>query len=179
MSAIAPIGIPHPSTIEVATDDPVARANSVLDEKHPDFAEKPQIRERVWGLNARTDATVTWEEYRHWAVIEREIEMEENRKYKELRGPLTMKTIITDRFSSGKTQTENKRKASIDAVAGVDSTAISASASNDEIMKVTDAEWRQAARVSWKETRITRTWLTAFFPLHRHYAPRVGGLSFI
>lgn len=150
MSAIAPIGLPHPSTIEVATDDPVARANMAIEEKHPDLMEKPQIRERVWGLAARGDSDVTFQEYQHWAVIEREIEREENRRYKEIRGPLTAKSMITDRFSSGHAEKkQNQRRASVEAVAGVDQTAIagiSASSSDDDIMRVTDAEWRQAAR---------------------------------
>ena len=150
MSAIAPIGIMHPSTIAVATDDPVARANSAIEEKHPDLMEKPQIRERVWGLAARGDSSVTFQEYQHWAVIEREIEMEENRRYKEIRGPLTAKSVITDRFSSGhQEKKDNQRRASIEAVSGVDKSAIgpiAASSSDDDIMKVTEAEWRQAAR---------------------------------
>lgn len=150
MSAVVPIGIPHPSTIAVTEDDPVARANSTIEEKHPGLTEKhPEIRERTWGLAARGDHTVSWEEYRHWADIEREIEREENRRYKEIRGPLSVKTVITDRFSKGESHAENKRRASIDAVAGVDPNATANLTDNDnkdDIMRVTDAEWRQAAR---------------------------------
>jgi hypothetical protein len=149
MSAVVPIGLPHPSTIAVAEDDPIARANSVIEEKHPGLIDQiPEIRERTWGLAARGDHTVSWEEYRHWADIEREIEREENRRYKEIRGPLTAKSIITDRFSKGGNKhAEDQRRASIDAVAGVDPNAtITGNENKEDIMRVTDAEWRQAAR---------------------------------
>ncbi|KAH0843158.1 hypothetical protein AYO21_03448 [Fonsecaea monophora] len=41
----------------------------------------PGIRQRLWGLQARLDPTVTFEEYSFWAKIEREMEAEEYRRY--------------------------------------------------------------------------------------------------
>jgi uncharacterized membrane protein len=38
------------------------------------------IHQRVWGLEARLDQTVTFEEYTYWAKIERELEDEEHRR---------------------------------------------------------------------------------------------------
>ena len=39
------------------------------------------LREREWGLNARMDRTVTFEEYNFWAKIEREMEKVEQTAY--------------------------------------------------------------------------------------------------
>jgi hypothetical protein len=147
MSAAVPIGIPHPSAIAVTTDDPVLRANSLVEENHPGMMEKhPEIRERTWGLAARTDPTVTFEEYRHWAAIEREIEVEENKKYREMRGPFSVAGLVKDRFSKGahhETEKHNAKNGTDDKNPGA---VISASSSTEEMMRVTDAEWRQAAR---------------------------------
>ncbi|KAI7285577.1 amino acid transporter-like protein [Hortaea werneckii] len=60
------------------------------------------IRQRTWGLAARVDPTVSFEEYIYWAEIEREIEAEENKKFKAARGPRTLTNIIKSRFSTGK-----------------------------------------------------------------------------
>jgi hypothetical protein len=46
--------------------------------------EHPGIRQRLWGLEARLDPTVTFEEYEFWAKVEREMEDQEQRTYKEL-----------------------------------------------------------------------------------------------
>ncbi|KAJ5766787.1 uncharacterized protein N7511_004403 [Penicillium nucicola] len=42
----------------------------------------PGIRQRQWGLEARLDPTVTFEEFTYWAKIERELEDQESRNYK-------------------------------------------------------------------------------------------------
>ncbi|KAJ8604253.1 hypothetical protein MRB53_041851 [Persea americana] len=60
-----------------------------------------EVLERQWGLAARVDPSVTFEEYVHWAKIERAEEMEANRQYIEERGPTTMMTYIKGRFSKG------------------------------------------------------------------------------
>lgn len=141
MSAIVPIGLPHPSTIAVEQDDPRERANSIIEEKHPGIMEKhPEIRERTWGLAARSDNTVTLEEYQHWAKIERELEMEEQRLYLQSKGKTTALSMITDRFSKGDSNEKRAERAQQNQVA------IDGSSSNEELMRVTDAEWRQAAR---------------------------------
>lgn len=44
-------------------------------------AEHTGIRQRLWGLEARLDPTVTLEEYEFWAKIEREMEAVEHRQY--------------------------------------------------------------------------------------------------
>lgn len=44
----------------------------------------PGMGERMWGFEARLDPNVTFEEFMYWAKIEREMEMEEFRRYKSL-----------------------------------------------------------------------------------------------
>lgn len=141
MSAIAPIGIPHPSTIEIDTAQTMGDVHSIDEEK-------PQIRERVWGLAARTDTSVTFEEYVHWAKVEREIERGENAKYIEQRGPRTVKGMIMDRFSKGHGYEEKKarEKSEQESRATDEKDGVVASAVPDDPMWVTDAEWRNAAR---------------------------------
>lgn len=141
MSAIAPIGIPHPTAIEIDTAQTMSEVQSVDEEK-------PQVRERVWGLAARTDASVTFEEYVHWAKVEREMEREDNAKYIEQRGPRTVKGLIMDRFSKGHGYEENKarEKAEKESRATVEKNGVITAMVPDDPLRVTDAEWRNAAR---------------------------------
>lgn len=76
----------------------------------PHEEEKTEIRQRVWGLDARTDDTVTFEEYSYWAEVEREEERVAERKYRELQGPWTFKKMIMNRFSKGVHHETKKRK---------------------------------------------------------------------
>ncbi|KAJ5917419.1 hypothetical protein N7466_010973 [Penicillium verhagenii] len=47
-------------------------------------ANHPGVRQRLWGLQARLDPTVTYEEFTYWAKVEREMELEEGRRYNAL-----------------------------------------------------------------------------------------------
>jgi hypothetical protein len=58
-----------------------------------------EVRERIYGLRARVDPSVTFEEYIYWAKIERAEEAEANRLYVEERGPVTASTVLKGRFS--------------------------------------------------------------------------------
>lgn len=71
--------------------------------------DKPQIRERVWGIDARGDASVSLLEFTYWAKIERAEEVEAERKYREQQGPWTFKKMIKNRFSKG-VHHENKKR---------------------------------------------------------------------
>jgi hypothetical protein len=62
--------------------------------------EKQVIKERVWGLAARVDETVTWEEYVYWAKIEREMEREEAIKFNLENGKYPLIDLIKDKFSA-------------------------------------------------------------------------------
>lgn len=69
-----------------------------------------------WGLAARIDHSITFEEYQYWAKVEREREYELNIKYKEKRGLWTLKGMFKDRFSKG-VHHEAKKEAKANAVA--------------------------------------------------------------
>lgn len=74
--------------------------------------EKPPqaIIERTWGIMARTDTTVSFEEYQYWAEIERDEERANNQAFIQERGPRTLGNLIKGRFSKG-VHHENKKKA--------------------------------------------------------------------
>ena len=136
------------------------------------------INERAYGITARVTPGVTFEEYVHWAKIEREMEDEENRKYKAGRGPLTFAKMIKGRFSHGvhhenkmKEEKEEEERRSRALQAQEESHQfnddknvwemkdVSTSPPPDvDNMHVTDAEWRTAARALR-----TASWGTIFF----------------
>ena len=132
-----------------------------------------KIRERNWGLTARVDPTVTFEEYIHWAKIERAEEHAANRLYVEERGPTTVMSVLKGRFSKGvHHEAEKKRKTEaqqIIAHGGLPRTtttldekgnAITTTGdlSDTEMMTVSPEEWKQAARALK-----TASWGTIFF----------------
>jgi hypothetical protein len=132
-----------------------------------------KIRERNWGLTARVDPTVTFEEYMYWAKIERAGEHEANRIYIEERGPRTIVGVLKGRFSKG-VHHENEKKRKTEAqeiiahgglpknVAQLDekgNAVVAAGDSSDsEMMTVSPEEWKQAARALK-----TASWGTIFF----------------
>ncbi|RAL14160.1 uncharacterized protein BO97DRAFT_387551 [Aspergillus homomorphus CBS 101889] len=118
------------------------------------------VRERVYGLDARVDPSVTFEEYVYWAKIERAEEEEANRLYVEERGTLTVGKVIKNRFSKG-VHHENKRKQEREAAAQIthgatddkkDAATVLASSSS------LDPEWKTAARALR-----TASWGTIFY----------------
>lgn len=58
------------------------------------------IRQRKWGLEARLDPTVTFEEFTYWAKIERELEDEEYRRYTAVTGGNGLLGSIKDYFKT-------------------------------------------------------------------------------
>ena len=80
--------------------EPIAdpRPHHVNDHLDPDAE---LIHQRTWGLTARVDPSVTFEEYVYWAKIERAEEHEANRIYVEERGPLSVAKVLKNRFSKG------------------------------------------------------------------------------
>lgn len=147
--------LPTDQVREAVEGDPIRRY-SVQEDKHPG------IRERVWGLDARTDPTVTFEEFRYWAKIERELEDQENRTYKETRGPRTLKSTIAGRFSKGVHHENAKRAAAAKEAGDEKSPAVigesAVGPSTPSTVAVTDAEWRTAARALR-----TASWGSIFF----------------
>lgn len=119
-----------------------------------------EIRQRNWGLTARVDPTVTWEEYVYWAKIERAEERETNRIYNEERGPKTIGTVLKGRFSKG-IHYDNAKKLEQEmqvqgSTSGDDKNGIVTTAPHP--MAVTDEEWKTAARALR-----TASWGTIFF----------------
>lgn len=137
--------------------EPIAdpRANPATE-----IGDEPKIMERTWGLDARVDASVSFEEYEYWAKIERADEMERNRQYIEKRGPLTVSKVLKNRFSHGihseqKKEREDAARRLQEASEGSEKDA--AQARHTELT-VTDEEWRVAARALK-----TTSWGTLFF----------------
>jgi hypothetical protein len=130
--------------------EPIA-VPTVLDEKTETYDH--EMYQRAYGLDARVDPSVTFEEYVYWAKIERAEEHEANRVYVEERGPLTVRKAIKGRFSKG-IHHENKKKEERAAQAdqGVigsekETGDLSVVAMNDSSSgSVSPEEWKTAAR---------------------------------
>ena len=124
----------------------------------------PGVRQRLWGLQARLDPTVTFEEFTFWAKVEREMEEEEYRRYRAVTSGGGFLGSIKGYFTSNayedaKTRSDNTRALQsheevtqwsekqtgekTDAALNADGTAspIAPAYTHD-----LDAEWRQSAR---------------------------------
>lgn len=138
-------------------------------EAHMLEQEKPPqaIIERTWGIMARTDTTVTFEEFQYWAEIEREEERAMNQAFIEERGPRTVSSLIKGRFSKG-VHHENKKKAEKAAEIAAKEQAengdekapgvITAIPPSDPASVVTEEEWKTASRALR-----TASWGTLFY----------------
>lgn len=154
MEHVMPVTHPAPE-LDIVTEQQM-RKPSVTS------VEKPQVMERVWGFAARTDSTVTYEEYVYWAKIEREMEVEENKQFHAEHGKSPLKQSIVARFSKqGRQQVKEEKKAKVAALQ-IANEKQPASAVTDQpaesSLKVSDAEWRMAARALR-----TASWGQAFF----------------
>lgn len=114
-----------------------------------------------WGLAARVDPSVSFEEYQYWAKIERELEFQENLKYVEKNGPWTFKKMISARFSKG-IHHEAKQEAIAQAAHDEKHGAVVASPIDSDSEAAghgaTEEEWRVAARALR-----TSGWGTVFY----------------
>ena len=132
----------------------------------------PGIRQRLWGLQARLDPTVTFEEYSFWAKIEREMEDEEHRRFMArvknhgLKGYI--KAYVSNSYDHDNTITtgppdaadpthhvdhEKDKQAAAAADSDVSLSPLPPSNTHD-----LDAEWRRAARALR-----TTGWVTIFY----------------
>jgi hypothetical protein len=109
--------------------------------------EKPQVMERVWGFAARVDSTVTYEEYVYWAKIEREMEIEENKVFQAEHGS-PLRDSIKNAFSkTGREKKKAAKEARLQTLAQLDEKQPTGVVNDvDNPLKVSDAEWRNAAR---------------------------------
>jgi hypothetical protein len=134
--------------------------------------EANEIYQRNWGLTARCDPSVSFEEYVYWAKIERAEENEANRIYIEERGPLTISKVLKGRFSKG-IHHENKKKAERAEKLALEHAAADGSGADEKggviaaaepsatalaHGAVSDEEWKVAARALK-----TASWGTVFF----------------
>jgi hypothetical protein len=126
-----------------------------------------KIAERTWGLQARVDGSVTFEEYVYWAKIERAEEHESNRQYVETRGPLSVGKVIKGRFSKGIHHEKQKQEAAQAAQAAQEASNATGLEKETGIMtvnndsssgSVSDEEWKTAAR-----SLRTASWGTIFY----------------
>lgn len=165
MDSFNPAPMAHPTDeMEVATTQQMRNPSVV--------SEKPHVQERIWGYLARTDPTVTFEEYTYWAKIEREMEVEEEKEYRANNGGSTVRNWISAQFSKeGRRQLkEDKahRAMQIQSVVegkkideknpGTTTETSSQDAPGYNELHVTDAEWRTAARAMR-----TASWGQMFF----------------
>lgn len=119
-----------------------------------------KIMQRTWGLDARVDSSVTFEEYVYWGKIERADEEERNRLYVEKRGPLTISKVLKNRFSQG---VHHQKKKELEAASrqvqeAKDGDEKEIAAARRSELTVTDEEWKVAARALK-----TTSWGTVFF----------------
>lgn len=123
-------------------------------------ADSPNVYQREkWGLAARVDPTVTFEEYTYWAKVERELEIQANIKYKEKRGDWTVSSLLKDRFSKG-IHHETKKEALANAATAEKSDGVVADNGDSGARSpvVDEEEWRIAARALR-----TSGWGTVFY----------------
>lgn len=111
---------------------------------------------KVYGIGARITPGVTFEEYRHWARVERAEEEENNRLYIADRGPLTLTKVIKARFSKG-VHHDNAKKAEREAALQPEAEKGRAPA-GPKPGAPTQEEWKTAARALR-----TASWGTIFF----------------
>ena len=141
----------HPAPeLDVVTEQQMRRPSVSPDEK-------PQVMERTWGFAARVDPTVTYEEYVYWAKIEREMELEENKVHQAEHGSPLREQIKNVFSKSGREKTKAAKEARLQTLthldekqpAGVVST-VDSNVDNagpaQSALKISDAEWRNAAR---------------------------------
>lgn len=146
MEHLAPIT--HPAKeLDIVTEQQMRRPSVAS------AIEKPQVMERTWGFAARTDSTVTYEEYVYWAKIEREMEVEENKVFQAEHGS-PLKESIKGVFSKDARQKAKADKAArLQTLQHLDEkqpagvvTNVAEQHSSAGQLKVSDAEWRNAAR---------------------------------
>jgi len=167
----------HPTNEMEVVTDATMRHGSVSG-----GTEKPVVvQERAWGFAARTDPSVTLEEYLYWAKIEREMEAEEERAFHAKQGRFPLINLIKAKLSKdGRARLKAEKAERAMALQSVTeagaqgkglngeknpmASAVSTSPTRSEEaqnpLKVYDAEWRLAARAlrtaSWGQVRVTQ-----------------------
>lgn len=147
MEHMAPMTHPAPE-LDIVTEQQMRKpsVNSI---------EKPQVMEREWGFAARVDPTVTYEEFVYWAKLEREMEVEENKQFHAEHGKSPLANMIKSRLTKqGRQQAKAEKEERLNTLqtlgekqpADVVIHGVSQGEPVESSLKVTDAEWRTAAR---------------------------------
>lgn len=148
MEHIVPVTHPAPE-LDVVTEQQMRKASVSAS-----AAEKPQVMERTWGFGARVDSTVTYEEYVYWAKIEREMEIEENKVFQAEHGTPLLNSIKNTFSKTGRQKAKAEKEARLQTLATLNEkqpaggvvTDVDNGRSAEGALKVSDAEWRIAAR---------------------------------
>lgn len=152
-----PIGITAP-TEQIREEG--ASPEEIL--KYREEGVHPGIRQREWGLQARLDPSVTFEEYTYWANVERALEEEENRRYVSVTSGQGFLGVIKNYFTTNAYEDAKSREArEAPPITNSPSAYASEKKTSDVVpdhdlsvspiapsshMGDLDAEWRQAAR---------------------------------
>ena len=139
----------HPAPeLDVVTEQQMKRASV------SGSIDKPQVMERTWGFAARTDSTVTYEEYVYWAKIEREMEIEENSVFQAEHGSPLRDQIKNTFSSAGRKKAKADKESRLQTLREMNEkkgpsgvvTDFGSDQPAESALKVSDAEWRTAAR---------------------------------
>lgn len=120
----------------------------------------PGLKQRMWGFQARLSPDVTYEEFTHWAKIERELEEQEFRQYKSLTAGQGFIGSLKGYFVSNAYEDAKKNDpahalgASAEQGGNVDEKTAGVVGNGDASLSLSppndatdmDAEWRQASR---------------------------------
>ena len=149
------IAAPTKQLRELTADEKDLRGMSANPNAHPGMGQ------RVWGFEARLNPDVTWEEFTHWAKIERELEEVEYRHYTALtKGQGFMESLkgyfVSNAYEDAKARNDTSHALGPSAETGsstVDEKSGVVAAGNPSLSPISpsnssdlDAEWRQASR---------------------------------
>lgn len=148
--------IPGPAAISAPTEqmreftaDPKEMRKMSLDPNA-----HPGMMERMWGFQARLNPNVTYEEFTHWAKIERELEELEFRRYQSLTAGGGLVGSFKQYFVSNAYEDAKAKNDASNALGTVSEKEVMAQNSDDPSLSPIppnssgdlDAEWRQASR---------------------------------
>ncbi|KAE8448332.1 hypothetical protein EG329_009576 [Mollisiaceae sp. DMI_Dod_QoI] len=143
------IAAPTEQTREFTADAKEIRRMSAEPNIHPGMGE------RMWGFQARLSPDVTYEEFTHWAKIERELEEVEFRRYKSLTAGQSFLEGIKGYFVSNAYEDAQARHdtSNVLGTSGESGSKVDEKAGDSSLSPIPpsnssdlDAEWRQASR---------------------------------
>ena len=145
-----------------APSEPIRETGVGADEtrKMSEAGVHPGVNQRQWGLQARVDSAVTFEEYTYWAKVERELEDEEFRRHQAVsstsgagllgsiksyftKNSYEDTTVYNSRELQGHEETTNWSEKKADVAVKNDGTVSPTPPPNNHDL---DADWRLAAR---------------------------------